>query len=374
MISSLENERVRFVRSLHDKRARDEHRAFLIEGIRLIEEALSSGVTLPLALYDPEAVSHHARARQLVDALREAALPVTDRVLRSVADTQNPQGIVAVVRVPEPAERQPSGRLVLVLDAIQDPGNLGTILRAAVASGVSSVIIGPDCVDVYSPKVVRAGMGAHFHLDLFTDLDWPQIERLTAGRQRFVGAPVGGRVYHQVDWTRPSVLIISNEASGPSLGALRLAGGQGGGKVSIPIVGPADSLNAAVAAGILLFEAARQNERPAQRVDRGQRPDRGQGQRPNLGRNSPFRNGAPQWEGGWRPGFSRPGGRPTDGRPFGGQGGRPYQPGGRRPGDFDDDGPPPSGGQPRGGRPGHNRPGGGRSGGRPPFRGGRSGR
>jgi hypothetical protein len=216
-------------------------------------------------------------------------------------------------------------------------------------------------------------MGAHFHIDLFTDLDWPQIERLTAGRQRLVGTPVGGRVYYQVDWTRPSALVISNEGAGPSLGAMRLAGGQGNGKVSIPIVGAADSLNAAVAAGILLFEASRQaSERRSQPQDRGGRQDRGQ--RPNLGRNTPFRDGPPQREGGWRPGFDRQGGgRPQGGRPFGGwQGGRPYTPGGppRRPNDFDDE-PPFRGGPPRGGRGG--RGGGGRhggGGGRPPFRGG----
>jgi TrmH family RNA methyltransferase len=361
-ITSLENERVRMVRSLHEKRRRDELGAFIVEGVRLVEEALSAGADIPLVLYDPEAIAQNSRARQLIDALGEVAVPVTDRVLRSVADTQHPQGIVGMVRVPEPAEAMPSGRLVLVLDAVQDPGNVGTILRAAVASGVNAVIVGPDCADVYSPKVVRAAMGAHFHVDLFTGLDWPQIERMTAGRQRLVGAPVGGRVYYQVDWTRPSALVISNEAAGPSLGALRLAGGQGNGKVSIPIVGAADSLNAAVAAGILLFEASRQaSERRGQSQDRGGRHDRGQ--RPNLGRNTPFRDGPPQREGGWRPRFDREAGS----RPFGGgQSGRPYQPGGppRRPSDFDDE-PPFRGGPSRGGRPG-----GGRGGGRPPFRGG----
>ncbi len=252
----------------------EQQAAFLLQSFAL---ALSAGAEIPLVLYDPDAVNRNSRARQLIDALGDVAVPVTERVLRSVADTQNPQGIVGMVRVPEPAEATPSGRLVLVLDAVQDPGNVGTILRAAVASGVNAVIVGPDCADVYSPKVVRAGMGAHFHVDLFTDLDWPQIERLTAGRQRLVGAPVGGRVYSQVYCTRPSALVISNEGAGPSLGALRLAGGQGNGKVSIPIVGAADSLNAAVAAGILLFEAARQaSERRGQQQDRGPRQDRGQ--------------------------------------------------------------------------------------------------
>ncbi|MCS6801380.1 MAG: RNA methyltransferase [Dehalococcoidia bacterium] len=362
-IASLENERVRMVRSLHEKRHRDELGAFLIEGVRLVEEALSAGADIPLVLYDPEAVSRNSRARQLIDALGDVAIPVTDRVLRSVADTQTPQGIVGMVRVPEPAEAAPTGRLVLVLDAVQDPGNVGTILRAAVASGVNAVIIGPDCADVYSPKVVRAAMGAHFHLDLFTGLDWPQIDRMTAGRQRLVGAPVGGRVYYQVDWTRPTALIISNEAAGPSLGALRLAGGPGNGKVSIPIVGAADSLNAAVAAGVLLFEASRQVSERRGQQERGARHDRGQ--RPNLGRNTPFRDGPPQRDGGWRPGFDRHSG----GRPFGGgQGSRPYPAGGapRRPSDFDDE-PPFRGGPPRGGRPG----GGGRpSNPRPPYRGG----
>jgi TrmH family RNA methyltransferase len=192
---------------------------------------------------------------------RLAALPgerwlASEHALKAAADTVTPQGIVAVIPVPAaPAEIGPLP-LVLVLDGLQDPGNLGTILRSAWAAGAGAVVTTPGTADPYSPKVVRAGMGAHFHLALLPEQPWPQIARLVAGRQVLLAEARGGTPYDQVAWSQPTALIIGSEAhgSGPEARALATA------TVSIPLAEGVDSLNAAVAASILLFEARRQRQ------------------------------------------------------------------------------------------------------------------
>lgn len=149
--------------------------------------------------------------------------------------------------------REP-GSLVLVLDGVRDPGNLGTILRAVEATGLVRVVAPIDCVDPYGPKVVRAGMGAHFHLDVLAEATWSDAASLVAGRPVWLATMRGGVAYDRVDWRRDSALIIGGEAAGASAEADAMATG----RVSIPMAGRAESLNAAMAASVLVFEAARQ--------------------------------------------------------------------------------------------------------------------
>jgi TrmH family RNA methyltransferase len=161
--------------------------------------------------------------------------------------------------LPPPREVPP---LLLVCDAIQDPGNLGTILRAAEAAGVNAVWLSPGCVDPYNPKVVRAAMGAHFRLPIFAESAWEvipaQLTRLHPSEIGLFAADAGADTpYDAVDWTRPATLIVSNEAHGLSREARHLAT-QRGGLISIPMAGGTESLNAAMSAAIILFEAARQ--------------------------------------------------------------------------------------------------------------------
>ena len=251
MITSISNERVKFARSLRGRRARREAGAFVIEGVRLVEEAARAGVEMLLVLYDPVALSGDPRAEALLAALPpRALLEVAPHVLRAAANTMTPQGIVTVVPLPPPP-RSVTGRLLLVLDGLQDPGNLGTIMRSADASGVRTVITVAGTVDPFSPKVVRAAMGAHFRLALWADRTWSEINGLTAGYVRLVAATADGRPYDEIDWLRPSALIVGSEAEGVSDEAEAMAHG----RVTIPMAGPTESLNAAVAASIILFEA-----------------------------------------------------------------------------------------------------------------------
>ncbi|MBI4321630.1 MAG: RNA methyltransferase [Chloroflexi bacterium] len=255
MITSTSNERVRYVRSLYRTEVRREERAFAIEGVRLVEEALDAGMVPKLVLADTDLLEKSARGRQLLGRLRQHQwLAVSEKVLRYVSDTITPQGIVAVLPVPEVERPEDLGPLVLVLDGLRDPGNVGTIIRSAEASGVIVAAFTPDCVDVHNPKVLRAGMGAHFRLKILADMGWPEIDALLGGRPVWVAAAAQGLPHFEVDWTVDSSLIVGGEAFGASDESRRRATGF----VHIPMLGRAESLNAAVAASVILFEALRQ--------------------------------------------------------------------------------------------------------------------
>jgi len=254
VITSTTNEKVRYARSLHRRPVRHRENRFIVEGLRLVEEMNEAGEE-PVFVFHTKAFSARPRGRALLEALRASrgeVLTVSDEVMRTMADTKTPQGILAVLPFPQPAPYE--SPLILVLDGLRDPGNLGTILRSAEAAEVGKVITTKGTVDVFSPKVVRGAMGAHFRLPILDDREWEEIERVLDGRQVLLADPGGGLRYHEVDWTQPSALIVGGEAYGPGQEAGQLAAKT----VSIPMRGGAESLNVAVATSIILFEAARQ--------------------------------------------------------------------------------------------------------------------
>jgi TrmH family RNA methyltransferase len=256
MITSAQNERVKYVRSLARRRVRSREGRFVVEGTRLVHEVVRAGIK-PALLFYTQAWAERPEGKRLLSSLRpveEGDWLVSEEVLTASADTQAPQGVVAVLPWVELAPRP---GMILILDRLRDPGNLGTILRSAEAAGVGLVCLAPGTVDAYNPKVVRGAMGAHFRLPL-ANLDWPAIAECVAGRAVWLADATGGVAYDAVDWTQPSALIVGGEAAGAGPDASVLASG----RVSIPMVGGAESLNAAMAATVLLFEAARQ-QRPA---------------------------------------------------------------------------------------------------------------
>jgi TrmH family RNA methyltransferase len=180
------------------------------------------------------------------------AFAVSERVMKAMADTVSPQGVLAVVPFVE-LELPPGPSLGLVVDGLRDPGNLGAILRSANATGVEQVILAPKTVDPYNPKVVRGAMGAHFRLPIQA-LSWPEITEALVGVEVLLADVRGEQVYYEVDWAKTSALIIGGEAYGASGEAKELATAT----IAIPMHGGVESLNAAVAASVILFEAARQ--------------------------------------------------------------------------------------------------------------------
>lgn len=255
MITSPHNPKIQMVRLLQSRRRqRQEEGAFVVEGIRLAEEALASGWKASLVLFER---SLERRGMQVVEGFSSRETPVEEvspEVMRAVSDTQTPQGILVVLAlrslpVPEPLD------FVFIPDEVRDPGNLGTMLRTAASVGVQAVFLPQGVVDAYAPKVVRAAMGAHFHLAIQA-CGWDEIEMRVeqAGLQVFLADAQGGMLYTQADLRQPLVLLVGGEAEGPSAPARKLAGK----RLHIPMPGGMESLNAAVAAGVLLFEVLRQ--------------------------------------------------------------------------------------------------------------------
>jgi len=239
--------------SSHDHWERYEQGAFLAEGVRLVEEAVNRQWGFRFVLYD-ETLSE--RGKSLVESLGTrgvACEEVSPSLMKSLSDTETSQGILAVLNlssIPYPT----SPTFLLIPDQIRDPGNLGTLIRTAAAAGVQAVLLPPETTDAFAPKVVRAGMGAHFRLPIQA-LGWDEIERVCkqAGLQVFL-ADMAGQACWEADFCAPLALVVGGEAQGASREARKLANTV----VSIPMPGETESLNASVAGAILMFEVVRQ--------------------------------------------------------------------------------------------------------------------
>ena len=266
MITSPDNPKVKQARALLEPKGRREQGRCLVEGVRLIEEAIRAGHSPALIFFTGQA-RQNTRAAAVLRRAEMAGAPIEElspQVFDTLSDTVASQGVIAVLRIPR-VTLPPAAGLLLVLDQIRDPGNLGTILRGAEAAGVSQVILTSGCVDPWNPKVIRSGMGAHFRLPLIAAESWAAVAGLVGGWSVWLADARGATPYDQVDWTGPCALVIGGEAAGLSAEARQL----GTGRVMIPMAGPVESLNAAMAATILVFEAARQrrvHEEPLMRL------------------------------------------------------------------------------------------------------------
>lgn len=237
-----------------ERRAREETGLALLEGVRLVEEALHSGVELEQVLWSEE-LTAKPRGETLLAELAAAGVRltfVTPAALARAADTETPQGIVGLFRPRRWRLDELGSGLVLLLENLQDPGNLGTILRSMEALGGAGVVLAGG-VDPYNPKVVRSAMGALFRLPLIRTTLAEVLEGLR-GRPVWVADLGGAHAPWQADLAGDAVLIIGNEGNGPSAEAVAAAGGV----VTIPMPGPTESLNAGVAAALLLYESMRQ--------------------------------------------------------------------------------------------------------------------
>jgi len=261
MITSLGNPTVKYIRSLHMKKYRESERRFIVEGLHLLEESIASGWMPVIVAYEPETAERSDRLKRALAAAQETAklLAVDRKVMKGIAQTATPQGVIAVVPMHKSQALKPGG-LVLVLEEIQDPGNLGTIMRAAEAAGTSGVIISESSADPFDGKCLRATAGALFRLPFLADQDWTEIGHLLRGRRIFLAEAHHETAHYRVDWTQPSAVILSNEAHGAGPSARALAQSP----VSIPMRGKTESLNVAMAATVIAFEAARQLDMQAE--------------------------------------------------------------------------------------------------------------
>jgi TrmH family RNA methyltransferase len=257
MITSVHNPKVQGIRKLlTQSKERREQGAFVIEGVRLAEEALHANWLARLVLFT---AGLDERGMHIVHSYASLGVPVeevSESVMKSISETETPQGLLVIFEQ-KTLPFSPRLDFVLILDGIRDPGNLGAILRTSAAAGVQLVLLAPGCVDAWSPKVVRAGMGAHFHVAILS-MDWKEIKRTlkNAGNEVkvYLADSADGIQYTQADFRVPLAIITGGEAAGAGAEAAALADM----KVQIPMAGGSESLNAAVATGILLFEVSRQ--------------------------------------------------------------------------------------------------------------------
>lgn len=246
LISSLHNPKVVRWRSLKEKKGRDAAGIFLAEGPKMVAEALNAGFAAEAVL---------VRSDFHVPFPLPSGVPVyelPDHVFRSVCDTRTPQGLAAIIRF---TALPLKGSLLVALDGLQDPGNMGTVIRTADAAGFDGVIVGPDCVDVFSPKVLRATMGSVFHVGLSFPPSLPEALR----NYRDEGFAVissqldGDPFFSRAPVAPPLVLVIGNEGNGISAEVRSLATH----RLRLPMRGKAESLNASVAAGIMMYDLVR---------------------------------------------------------------------------------------------------------------------
>ena len=252
MITSSQNPKIKLVRSLLGRaKERRESQAFVIEGVRLVEEAVKANWPFEFVLFS-DGLSE--RGKELLNILAANQIEVEETsadLLQNLSETETPQGILAVLHLNQlPITNSPD--FLLTLDQIRDPGNLGTLLRTAAAAGVQAVLLSPETADAFAPKVLRAGMGAHFQLPI-RSITWEEIDACVNSLQVYL-ADMNGRSCWETDLRGPLTLIIGGEAKGASEEARTLATQ----KISIPMPGKVESLNAGVAGSVLMFEVVRQ--------------------------------------------------------------------------------------------------------------------
>jgi RNA methyltransferase, TrmH family len=253
MITSTQNPKIKWLRQLQSQgRVRRDEKVFVVEGVRLAEEAFKAGWKARMVFCTDDL---NERGKVVAEGLAAQGAEfelVTESVMQAASDTQAPQGLLAALEW-RALPISPILDFIFIPDRVRDPGNLGTMLRAAAAAGVQAVFVPPETADPFAPKTIRAGMGAHFRLPI-RSMQWDEIASHLDKLKVFLAAAEEGVVYTEADFHKPLALIIGGEAEGASSQAITLSNET----VHIPMPGGSESLNAAVAGGILMFEIVRQ--------------------------------------------------------------------------------------------------------------------
>jgi TrmH family RNA methyltransferase len=259
-ITSKDNSSIKHLRSLADPKYRKKEKAFLIEGVKMVEEALRDNLGVKMVVASPSLVQHHGKGvLKLAESRPVEILWVTERIMDTISESKTPQPVMAVVQTKEHSEEdllaQGSG-LILLAHQLQDPGNLGTIIRTAEAVGASGVAISTNTVDPFNPKAIRASMGSILHLPIVHIVDVSAFIKACKkkGYQTVATVLRGDKTHFDIDLRKPTVLILGQEGAGlpqvimPDIDL----------HVRIPMAATIDSLNVATAAAVILYEALRQ--------------------------------------------------------------------------------------------------------------------
>ena len=250
-ITASSNNKCKYVKSLSQRKVRESHGEYTIEGIKSVKDAINSEKTIA-ALY----ASFSFYDNENFDYPENVPLyKVADGVFEKMCDTKAPQGILAVVKMDENDFEADLSKAYIYCDNLNDPGNLGTIIRTADAAGFDGVLLSKGCVDLYSPKTVRSSMGSFFNMKVMKNVTREQLAQYREKGFQLIGGALNENTldYRNADMTKPTIIVIGNEANGISQEIMEMCE-----CVKIPILGKAESLNAGVAAAILMYELVRQ--------------------------------------------------------------------------------------------------------------------
>ncbi len=260
-INSTSNRLIKKTKALHRKKERWSNRLFFVEGIKSVNESIIWNTNIEYIFYT-ESLFKTEDGKDLFYLIKNKSYnvyKVSEKVMKKISDTKSPQGIFAVIKFGINEFKdilQHEYNFLLLLDRVQDPGNMGTIIRTADALGVNGIIITEGCVDIYNPKTIRSTMGSIFHISLsFCKNVFEAIDMLKENNIKIIASSLETENYcYELNYKDPFALVIGNEANGICEKIIRKSDF----KVKIPMIGNAESLNAGVAAGILMYEASRQ--------------------------------------------------------------------------------------------------------------------
>lgn len=256
IITSKDNEIIKNIRKLKEKKYRDANNEYLIEGIKLIKEAVEEKAKIKLIVVCEESIEDGDIDQKLLyEIAKYDCIYVNKKIFSILTDVQNPQGILAVIEKKNNEEDiNYKEDIIVILDGIQDPGNLGTILRTIDSVGLSQVIVSKETADSYNPKVVRSTMGAIFRVNVIESKDLLQtLKNLKKHKYKIMATSLEtNNSIYDVEYNK-KVIVIGNEANGVSKNVLEYADE----KIKIPMLGKTESLNASVATSIILYEYVR---------------------------------------------------------------------------------------------------------------------
>ena len=257
IITSKDNETIKHIRKLKEKKYRDEYGEYLVEGIKLINEAIEEKQNVKtIIVCDNCNKTEEINQNSMYEVAKHKCVYVDEKVFHSITEVQNPQGILAVVgKQSKEKEINYDEDVIVVLDDIQDPGNLGTILRTVDSVGLSQIIVSKKSGDVFNSKVVRSTMGAIFRVNVIeSDNLVETIKNLKKHKFEIVSTSLDtDKSMYDLDFHK-KVIVIGNEANGVSQQVQEMSDQ----KIKIPMLGKTESLNASVATGIVLYEYVRQ--------------------------------------------------------------------------------------------------------------------
>ena len=256
VITSKDNEAIKNIRKLKEKKYRDIENRFMIEGIKLVDEAITENANIKQIVVCEECIEDGTISKELLYKIAKFdCIYVTEKVFNLLTDVKTPQGILAILEKKSVNEKiDYSQDIILALDNIQDPGNLGTILRTIDSAGLNQVIVSKNSADSYNPKVVRSTMGAIFRVNIIeVDHLAETLKKIQENNFEVVVTALDtNNSIYDIEY-KNKVIVIGNEANGVSTEVQQLADK----KVKIPMLGKTESLNASVAASIMIYEYVR---------------------------------------------------------------------------------------------------------------------